>query len=149
MRKALGYLLMGLGFLILWPFQILLVLSGLVYIVTTFLNAGVVAGLISIPIVAVILGVVHLVIFALTMPYTALVASLLEEKKPSQYERIRDFYEEEWKLASPEKRAELEWRNRHWYRYMEDGLSPREADAKARRLNYAFWSGMKQEDENS
>ena len=116
MKKLLGYLLMGLGFLILWPVRIGLVLYGLFYIVTTFVDAGVVAGLISIPIVVVILGVVHLIFFALTMPYTALVAFLLEEKKPNEYERIRDSYEEEWRLASPEKRAELEWRNRHWYR---------------------------------
>ena len=81
MKRLTGYLLLGFGLLILWPVQIGLGLYGLYYIIMAFLNAGIVAGLISIPIVGVILAITYIVIGVLVMPYTALVGSLLGAKK--------------------------------------------------------------------
>jgi len=75
--------------------------------------------------------------------------SNLRSKEQREYWEISRAYDEEWGKASPEKRAELEWRMRQWAGFMETGLSPSEADKKAKQLNYEFWSGMKYEDENS
>ncbi len=137
MKRLIGYLLLGLGFIMFWPLEVVIVLSGLAYIIRTFLDAGVVAGLISIPIVGVILGVISYVIFAIKFPLAALAAALLEKKRPqSEYEEILETRRKEWEMASPEKRFELEWRNSQWYRYMEEGFSAKEADEKARQLNY-------------
>lgn len=140
MKRFLGYLLLGLGFIVFWPLEVVLVLSGLAYIVKTFLDAGVVAGLISIPIVGVILGVMSLGIFVIHTPLAILTASLLEKKiPPGEYEKIREVYKKEWEMASPEKRIQLERRDYFWYKCMEEGLNPKEADEKARQVDRDYW----------
>lgn len=84
MRKLLGYLFLGLGFLIFWPLQIGLTAFAIYYIVTIFIDAGVLAGIISIPIAGISLGIAHFVVSLLIMPLTLLVAALFgvdNEKK--------------------------------------------------------------------
>lgn len=76
-------------------------------------------------------------------------STLKDKEEQRQYWEISRAYDEEWEKASPEKRAELEWRVHHWQKFMEDGFSPKEADERARELDYEFWSGMKYEDETS
>ena len=72
----------------------------------------------------------------------------LSKADQMEYWQISNAYDEERERSSPEKQAELEWRMHHWQRFMEDGFSPKEADERARELDYEFWSGMKNEDEN-
>lgn len=154
MKKFVGYLLLGIGFLIFWPIQIGLGLYGLYYITMAFINDGVIAGLISIPVVGIILAVIAFVIHILAMPYMALVAFLLENAKDkSKWEReteqIWRIYDTEFASADMNKRAEIEWRISHWRRFMEDGLSPTEADGRTRRLNYELWARMEAGSEKS
>ena len=144
--KALGYLLYGIGLLIFWPVQIGLGLYGVFFIVKTFLNAGVVPGLISIPVVGISLGIVYLIIHVIATPYIVLVSSLLGKEKPQgNYYEIAKAYHREWEKANPEKRAELEWRHNQWYKFIEDGLNPEDANKRARALHYEFWQDMKHE----
>ena len=87
MKKALGYVLFGLGLVIFWPVQIGLGLYGLFYIVKTFLNGGVIAGLIAIPIAGISLFIIGMVIHIVASPYMILVSSLLERVKLTTAER--------------------------------------------------------------
>lgn len=73
--------------------------------------------------------------------------SNLGNREQREYWEISTAYDEEWERSGPEKRAELEWRMHHWGRYMGDGFSPKEADERARELDYKFWAGMKPESE--
>lgn len=81
MRRSLGYLLMGLGFLIFWPVQIGIALYGLFYVVKAFMDAGIVAGLISIPIAGVSLGIIYFIIHIVAIPYMSLTSLLLGKEK--------------------------------------------------------------------
>ena len=72
-----------------------------------------------------------------------------DKETQEEYWEVSRAYDEEWEKASPEKRAELEWCMGHWRRFMEDGFSPKEADERARELDYKFWSGMEYEEKNS
>jgi len=76
-------------------------------------------------------------------------SALKDKEEQREYWEISRAYDEEWEKASPEKRAELEWRMSHWQSFMQGGFSPKEADERARELDYEFWSGMKYEDETS
>jgi hypothetical protein len=81
--KVLGYLLLGLGLIVFWGVQIGLGLYGIFYIIKTFVEGGITAGLISIPIVGAIIAAVSIILHFIAIPYTALVALLLgktEEK---------------------------------------------------------------------
>lgn len=141
MKKLAGYVLMVLGFLIFWPLQIGLSLYGLFYIVTVFLDAGVIIGLLVIPLIGVGLGLIHLAISAVSMPIAHLTAVLLQNKKGKvkwerELEEIWNNYDRQLATDDMNKRAEIEWRINHWRRFMEDGINPAEADKKAQALDY-------------
>lgn len=70
----------------------------------------------------------------------------LSKEEQEEYWKISRTYNEKWEKAGLDKQTELEWRMHHWQRFMEDGLSPREADDKAQELIYEFWSEMHSED---
>ena len=93
MRHFLGRVLFILGILILWPLQIGLSIYGIYYVVKTFLNAGVIAGLISIPITGLCLGAIHMLITLISTPLAGLVVSLLEEKKQEPSLQELDYQE--------------------------------------------------------
>lgn len=81
MRKFFGYLILGITFFFNWIIQIALSLYGIFYIITTFLDKGIVAGLISIPIVAISLWIIHMIIsFAIALPLLGLMSWLLEKE---------------------------------------------------------------------
>lgn len=151
MKKLVGYLLLGIGFLTFWPVQIGLGLYGLYYIIMAFINAGVVAGLISIPIVGISLAIIGFIIHILATPYMLLVSFLLQDKRGKvkwerELEEIWDNYDRQLATDDMNKRAEIEWRIHHWRRFMEDGLSPKEADKQTRALDYEVWKEMKYEE---
>ncbi|MBA7573372.1 hypothetical protein ES708_15168 [subsurface metagenome] len=103
--------------------------------------------MISIPIVGIILAIIGFILHILTAPYTVLVAFLLEKGKDKsrweqETEEIWGIYDRELALANMDKRAEIEWRIHHWRRFMEDGLSPKEADQRVRQLDYKVWRQM-------
>lgn len=80
MKKIVGYILVGLGFLILWPIRIGLPLFALGYIIFMFLNQGILAGLLSILIAGVVVGLIEFAIGLVTTPLAVLAAVLLEKK---------------------------------------------------------------------
>lgn len=109
MKKTLGYLLMGLVFFLNWILQIGLGIYGIYYIVKTFLNAGIVAGLICIFVVAFVLWVVHMIIGLISIPFVGLIASLLEEKTPKPeggYLEIPEASRGPWEEADCKERGE-------------------------------------------
>jgi hypothetical protein len=97
MKRLFGYFLMGLGWLIFWPVQIGVAVYGIYYIVTAFINAGVIAGLISIPVTGICLAVFYLLVHVIATPYSALVSSLLgtEKRQRELWERQRKEQEAE------------------------------------------------------
>jgi hypothetical protein len=105
-KKAVGYFLMGLGWLIFWPVQIGIAIYGVYYVVTAFINAGVIAGLVSIPIVGICLAVFYFLVHIIATPYSALVSSLLgtEKRRRELWERQRKEQEAEMLGAK-----HLEW----------------------------------------
>lgn len=146
MRHFLGRALFILGILILWPLQIGLFVFAIYYVVKAFLDAGVIAGLISILIAGLCLWGIHMLLGVVSIPLAALAARLLEEKTTkikSPYDEIRDRYEEEWQRGNLEEKGELQWRSNQWYEFMEEGLSPEEADQCARQLNWDSWVNEK------
>lgn len=82
-RKILGYLLFGLGFLILWPLQIGIGLYGLYFIIMIFIEGNILAGIISIFAVGFGVWLIRLIIGIASMPYVALVSWLLEREEPA------------------------------------------------------------------
>ena len=87
MRKVVGYLLMALVFLISFPLRLLLPLAAIVAIVAivlTFINFGVVAGLISIPINFIVLAVLETALGFILLPLAALSAVLLGRGQEEQ-----------------------------------------------------------------
>ena len=132
MKRLTGCLLLGFGLLIFWPVQIGLGLYGLYYIIMAFINAGVIAGLISIPIVGVILAITYIIIHLLTMPYILLVHSLLENKK--QELNLREIKNQK---VIENRRAEFEGEMAHIHyqlkkAYMGQGMTEQEADDKVK-----------------
>jgi hypothetical protein len=73
----------------------------------------------------------------------------LGDKEQTEYWEISEAYDEEWINTSPEKRQEIVWRVHHWGRFMEDDLSPKEAEQRAKELDYDFWTKMGAPDEES
>jgi len=129
MRKLFGYLLFGLGILIFWPIQIGLGIYGIFYIVKTFIDGGIVAGLISIPIVGVILLIVYMIIHLLAVPYIGLVRPLIESR-----EREVSFWEseEEKQEALNAHKLEMEHiREQLIKAYIAQGMTEKEARKKA------------------
>jgi hypothetical protein len=129
MRKLFGYLLFGLGILIFWPIQIGLGIYGIFYIVKTFIDGGIVAGLISIPIVGVILLIVYMIIHLLAVPYIGLVRPLIESR-----EREVSFWESEEEKQAAIKVHKLEMehiREQLIKAYMAQGMTEEEARKKA------------------
>jgi hypothetical protein len=132
--KVLGYLLYGLGLLILWPIQIGLGLYGIYYIVKTFIEGGIIAGLISIPIVGIIIGVIAIVIHLVAAPYGASVYFLLgknekKERKILWKQAEKEYLEAEHAKYQIEQAHNLEGLKRS---YIAQGLTEEEAD---RRVN--------------
>ena len=129
MRKLIGYLLFGLGLLILWPIQIGLGIYGIFYIIKTFIDGGVVAGLISIPIVGVILLIVYMIIHLLAVPYMGIVGVLIGNKQ-----REVSFWEseEEKQEALNAHKLEMEHiREQLIKAYIAQGMTEKEARKKA------------------
>ena len=140
MRKALGYLLYGLGLLIFWPVQIGLGLYGLYYIIMAFINTGVVAGLISIPIVGIILAIIGFIIHILATPYTFLTSWLLEgeeRKKQLALQRIQE--QEDKKARSLEFEKEMAYIRHQWKKsYIAQGMSEEEAEIRVKKEEEAM-----------
>lgn len=78
MRKFFGYMLVGLCFLISWPAHLAAYGYGIYYIVKTFLDDGIGAGILSIFVVGIGLWFVEMVIGLVTVPLGALGVSLVE-----------------------------------------------------------------------
>jgi len=64
---------------------------------------------------------------------TALDLSGLNDVEQKEYLEISKAYGEEWEKADPTGKNRIERRMEHWQRYMESGLSPREAEERAKR----------------
>jgi hypothetical protein len=80
MKKILGYILVGLGMLIAWPIRIGLPLFALGYIIFTFLNQGILAGVLSILIAGIAVWLIEFAIGFVMLPLAALASALLEKK---------------------------------------------------------------------
>ena len=78
MRKAIGYTMFGICILISWPIHIILPILGLIYVVMTFIENGVIAGIISIFVAGAILWVLEIVIGLIALPIAGVAAALLE-----------------------------------------------------------------------
>ena len=76
MRKFVGYTFFGLGLLISWGLYFGLIALTIYYIVTIFIDEGVVVGIISIPIAGICLTIIYFIISLLMMPLVLLVAAL-------------------------------------------------------------------------
>jgi len=83
MKRIIGYILVGLCFLISWPVHLAAYGYGIYYIVKTFLDDGVGSGILSIFMVGFGLWVIEMVIGLITLPLGILAASLVgdEERK--------------------------------------------------------------------
>ena len=102
MKKVIGYFLMGLGWLIFWPAQIGVAIYGIYYIVKTFINAGVIAGLVGILITGICLTVFYLLVHFIAIPYSILVSSLLGTEKRQRELRERQRKEQEAEMLGAE-----------------------------------------------
>jgi len=80
---------------------------------------------------------------------TGVQSSGLTHKEQTEYWEISQAYDDEWINASPEKRHEIVWRVHHWGEFMENGLSPKEAEQRAKELDYDFWTETEDSDEES
>jgi len=130
MRRFLGRALFILGILILWPIQIGLFVFAIYYIVKAFLDAGVIAGLISIPIAGLCLWGIHMLLGLIEIPLAALAASLLEGKE----EKVNP-YEKEWRRAMEAQDLEFQKEKAHIREqlkksYMNLGMTSEEANKK-------------------
>lgn len=131
MRHFLGRALFILGILILWPLQIGLFVFAIYYIVKAFLDAGVIAGLVSIPIAGLCLWGIRMLMGVIAIPLAGLAASLLEEKKqePSLQELN---YQEDQKATEEKARKEIAYlRQRAIDAYVAQGKTQEEAEAWA------------------
>jgi hypothetical protein len=130
MSHFLGRALFILGFLILWPLQIGLGVFAIYYIVKAFLDAGVIAALISIPIAGLCLWGIHMLLGLIEIPLAGLTASLLEDKE----EKVNP-YEKEWREAMEAQDLEFQKEKAHIREqlkksYMNLGMTSEEADKK-------------------
>jgi hypothetical protein len=130
--KVLGYLLYGLGLLVFWGVQIGLGLYGIFYIIKTFMEGGIIAGLISIPIVGVIIAVVSIILHFIAIPYTALVALLLGKTEEKEREIKRKQAEKEYLEAERAKYQIEQVHNLEALKrsYIAQGLTEEEANRK-------------------
>jgi hypothetical protein len=147
MRRFLGRALFILGILILWPIQIGLFVFAIYYIVKAFLDAGVIAGLISIPIAGLCLWGIHMLLGLIEIPLAALAASLLEGKE----EKVNP-YEKEWREAMEVQDLELEKEKAHSREqlkksYMNLGMTSEEADKKVAEDERAIDNNLRLESE--
>jgi len=130
--KVLGYLLLGLGLIVFWGVQIGLGLYGIFYIIKTFAEGGIIAGLISIPIVGAIIAVVSIILHFIAIPYTALVALLLgkteeKEREIKRKQAEKEYLEAEHAKYQIEQAHNLEALKRS---YIAQGLTEEEANRK-------------------
>ena len=130
MKRFVGYLIFGLGLLIFWPVQIGLALYGLYYIIMAFIDAGVIAGLISIPIVVACLTVTYIVIHLLVIPYMVVVNSLLGKRKERLREIDAQYFVEKRNAEFEKDIAHIQSQLKKTY--MERGMAEQAADNKAR-----------------
>lgn len=84
MKKAIGYPLFILLMIVNWGIRLGLPIYGIYYIVTTFIDDGVVAGLISIPVVMIAVGIIEFVLDFIMFPFTLLVVFLLDQERPAE-----------------------------------------------------------------
>jgi hypothetical protein len=84
MKKAIGYPLLILVLIVSWGIRIGLPIYGIYYIVTTFIDDGVIAGLISIPVVMIVVGIIEFILDFIMFPFTLLVSFLLDQGRPAQ-----------------------------------------------------------------
>jgi flagellar basal body-associated protein FliL len=124
-KKAVGYFLMGLGWLIFWPVQIGIAIYAIYYIITTFINNGVIAGLVSIPIAGICLAVFYFLVHIIAIPYSALVSSLLgtEKRQRELWERQRK--EQEAEMLGAE---DLKWQSETRKTLAELGMTTQEIE---------------------
>jgi len=127
-KKGLGYFLVGLGMAITWPIQIGCFAYGIYYIVTAFINTGVIGGLVSMGIVSVCLLGLHFLIYIISTPLRALAGSLIEGEKDAEMERQKTEMEY---LASERLKSEKEIAHAQQQlkkAYMAQGMTEEEAD---------------------
>ncbi len=84
MKKAIGYPLFILLMIVNWGIRLGLPIYGIYYIVTTFIDDGVVAGLISIPVVVIAVGIIEFALEFILFPFTLLVVFLLDQERPAE-----------------------------------------------------------------
>jgi len=83
-KKAIGYPLFILLMIVNWGIRLGLPIYGIYYIVTTFIDDGVVAGLISIPVVVIAVGIIEFALEFILFPFTLLVVFLLDQERPAE-----------------------------------------------------------------
>jgi hypothetical protein len=83
-KKVIGYPLLILVIIVNWAIRIGLPIYGVYYIVTTFIDDGVVAGLISIPVVIIVVGIIELVLDFIMFPFALLASFLLDQNRPAE-----------------------------------------------------------------
>ena len=74
---GLGLVLIGLSFIIGWPLHVILSFAALATIIMTFIQVGILGGIISITCVLIGLWVLHLLLDLLMLPLTAGAALLM------------------------------------------------------------------------
>jgi len=142
--KFLGSLFIALSFLISWSIYIGLGIYAIYYIVTIFIDEGVLLGFISIPIAGLLFGLTYLIVsMVVIMPLTWLAGLFMNGKKQElkipeeEQEIIRAYWKERDMYAGPNteaKEREIQQRLYGFKVLIEKGFSPDEADKKARAM---------------
>jgi hypothetical protein len=96
-KRAAGYILLVIAFLINIPLQVGISVYGLVYAVRAFIDGNILIGIVAIPITAVCVAIAHLAIGFVLTPLNGLVASLLS--KPDVQTTCREQWEWQRKQA--------------------------------------------------
>ena len=84
MRKAIGYIFFATMLIVSWGIRLGLPIFGIYYIIKTFIDDGVIAGLISIPVTMIIIGIIEFVLGFAMFPFAMLVYFLLDQERPSK-----------------------------------------------------------------
>lgn len=87
MRKAIGYVLFILVLVVSWGIRLGLPIFGIYYIVKTFIDDGVIPGLISIPVAMIGIAIIEFVLDFAMFPFSFLVYFLLDEERPAKPDR--------------------------------------------------------------
>ena len=72
MKRAVGYFLLTIGFLINWPLQIGISIYGIYFIVRAFLDGSILIGIIALILTPFLVGITHFIVGLILLPLNGL-----------------------------------------------------------------------------